>query len=463
MPEKPQSEILLKRIETLESDLLRHAQETKALQARETLLRSVVTHSSAILFVIARDGRFELSEGMGLKSLGLKPGEVVGQSVYDIYRQYPDVIEAVDKALLGELNHCVLAIEDKVFDVTFNPVINSGQKITKIVGVGVDITERQKTEAALHASRERYRGLAEATFEATFIFKNGYCIDANQTATQMFGYQHDELIGLFGNDLIAAESKALARHYLLSGYEEPYEAVARRKDGSTFFAEIRGKMIDYKGQMVRVTVIHDIDKSKRSQLALRDSEEKYRLLFEQSRDAITITTAKGLFLDVNQAFSQMMGYSHKELMAMNAEQLWADPADRQRWQQKIQREGSLVDYECRQITKDGKAIDLLLTTTARPYKNNQIVYQTILRDISVQKRTAQERENLINNLKQALAEVKTLQGFIPICASCKKIRDDKGYWNQIESYIREHSDAEFSHGICPECAVRLYKEYSSDK
>ena len=62
-------------------------------------------------------------------------------------------------------------------------------------------------------------------------------------------------------------------------------------------------------------------------------------------------------------------------------------------------------------------------------------------------------------VKEALAEVKTLSGFLPICASCKNIRDDKGYWNQIEAYIRDHSDAEFSHGICPECAKKLYPEF----
>lgn len=62
-------------------------------------------------------------------------------------------------------------------------------------------------------------------------------------------------------------------------------------------------------------------------------------------------------------------------------------------------------------------------------------------------------------LTKALAEVKQLSGFLPICASCKKIRDDKGYWNQIESYISQHSEAKFSHGICPECAKKLYPEF----
>ena len=67
-----------------------------------------------------------------------------------------------------------------------------------------------------------------------------------------------------------------------------------------------------------------------------------------------------------------------------------------------------------------------------------------------------ERDELIRKLQAALAEIKTLSGLLPICASCKKIRDDKGYWNQIETYIREHSDAEFTHSICPDCIKKLY-------
>jgi len=68
-------------------------------------------------------------------------------------------------------------------------------------------------------------------------------------------------------------------------------------------------------------------------------------------------------------------------------------------------------------------------------------------------------QNQKTKLEAALDNIKTLQGLFPICSHCKKIRDDKGYWNQIESYIRDHSDAEFSHSICPECAKRFYSEF----
>ncbi len=69
-----------------------------------------------------------------------------------------------------------------------------------------------------------------------------------------------------------------------------------------------------------------------------------------------------------------------------------------------------------------------------------------------------ERDKLLAELQAALDKVKLLSGFLPICASCKRIRDDQGYWQQIESYIRDHSEAEFSHGICPDCARKLYPE-----
>jgi DNA repair exonuclease SbcCD ATPase subunit len=79
------------------------------------------------------------------------------------------------------------------------------------------------------------------------------------------------------------------------------------------------------------------------------------------------------------------------------------------------------------------------------------------------KQTDEEKSKVIKELQTALERVKTLSGMLPICASCKKIRDDKGYWNKIEAYIEKHSEAEFSHGICPECARKLYPEYFSEK
>ncbi len=82
--------------------------------------------------------------------------------------------------------------------------------------------------------------------------------------------------------------------------------------------------------------------------------------------------------------------------------------------------------------------------------------QKLKAEISMKIESERKREQLIVELKNALEEIKTLKGIIPICANCKKIRDDTGYWNQLEYYISTHSDAKFSHGICPDCMEKLY-------
>ena len=85
-----------------------------------------------------------------------------------------------------------------------------------------------------------------------------------------------------------------------------------------------------------------------------------------------------------------------------------------------------------------------------------------IEDVSERIRREKELQNTIDELQQTLNQVKILRGMLPICANCKKIRDDKGYWNQIEAYITEHSEAVFSHGICPECMAKLYPEFMDD-
>ena len=89
-------------------------------------------------------------------------------------------------------------------------------------------------------------------------------------------------------------------------------------------------------------------------------------------------------------------------------------------------------------------------------KDLKAAYKNLQNENAIRIKAEKDKEKLISELQKALKEVKTLSGLIPICSSCKKIRDDKGFWNQLELYIREHSEAEFSHGICPDCVEKLY-------
>ncbi|HET6485775.1 MAG TPA: hypothetical protein VFH83_05120 [Spirochaetia bacterium] len=83
-------------------------------------------------------------------------------------------------------------------------------------------------------------------------------------------------------------------------------------------------------------------------------------------------------------------------------------------------------------------------------------------EIELRKAAERQRDETIRELRQALSEVKTLRGLLPICSRCKRIRDDSGYWNRIETYIRDHTDARFTHGICPDCARELYPDVPID-
>ena len=91
----------------------------------------------------------------------------------------------------------------------------------------------------------------------------------------------------------------------------------------------------------------------------------------------------------------------------------------------------------------------------------QRAYQELQQENAERQKAEVEKEAIIVRLQTALAQVKKLSGLLPICASCKKIRDDEGYWQDVAVYIRDHSEVEFSHGICPECMQRLYPEYYS--
>ncbi len=127
--------------------------------------------------------------------------------------------------------------------------------------------------------------------------------------------------------------------------------------------------------------------------------------------------------------------------------------------EQVKKTGQPVTVEHVHMDADGRARDI--EAHAFPiFDDKGTIIQMIeyCLDISERKRAAEERERLIHDLQQALNEVKTLSGLLPICSSCKKIRDDKGYWKSLEMYISEHSDAEFSHGICPECAQKIYPD-----
>lgn len=172
--------------------------------------------------------------------------------------------------------------------------------------------------------------------------------------------------------------------------------------------------------------------------ALQYSESRYRTLSDAAFEAIAISKT-GVIIEANTTFSQMFGYRLSEIAGMAPDDFFAFE-EREAVQQKI-RSGFEGSYESLCLRKDDTIFPVEIHERMFTY-NEEKVRVTAIRDISEK--------------KEAEEQIKELREMVPICAKCKKIRDDKGYWNIVESYLQQHSDMSFSHGICPGCADELY-------
>jgi len=203
-------------------------------------------------------------------------------------------------------------------------------------------------------------------------------------------------------------------------------------------------------------------KRKRTEEALRKSEERYRTILDNIEEGYFEVDIPGNFTFFNDSLCRVLGYSRDEMMGMNNRQ-YMDKENAQKIYQAFNQVYTTGEpyrsFDWEIVRKDGtKRFVESSVSLIRDSKGERIGFRGIVRDITERKRVEAEREKLIRELQDALAQIKKLSGLLPICASCKKIRDDQGYWNQIEAYIRDHSEAKFSHGICPECMKKLYPD-----
>lgn len=208
-------------------------------------------------------------------------------------------------------------------------------------------------------------------------------------------------------------------------------------------------------------LVMEIRRRKRAEETLREREEKFRRFFEEDLTGDFITNGNGTIIECNSAFLKVFGYKDRsEIINQNISSLYQDPSERDFILDQLRMNGKLENYQTTRKHQNGGWIIVEENIAATFDKDGKLTeVKGYIYDITDRKRAEEERERLIVELKTALAEVKTLRGFIPICSSCKKIRDDEGYWQQVEKYVQDRSDAQFSHGICPECLKKLYPEF----
>jgi PAS domain S-box-containing protein len=367
------------------------------------------------------------------------------------------------------------------------------------------IIERNRTEQALKESEEKFRLFMEHS--PIYVFFKDEKIRALQLSKnyeKMLGRPLDELIGKTMDDLFPS---ALARSMI-----EDDKRIIREGKPIEVEEELNGRSyytlkfpIFREGKPAFLAgFTMDITERKRAEESVKLNEERLETLLRLAQmrfqtekeltdfaleEVVGLTQSTGGYLHFFNEDEQTVAlYSwsknvlrtctvpREQHYPLDRAGLWADSIRLRRWvihndYQKIPtRKGypeghfHLTRHLGVPIFDGDRIVGVAgVSNKDEPYNESDArqitLFMNSMWSILKQWRSEADREKLIGELKEALAKIKTLTGMLPICSSCKKIRNDSGYWEQIEVYLREHSEAEFSHGICPDCAKKLYPEF----
>ncbi|MBW2164372.1 MAG: PAS domain S-box protein, partial [Deltaproteobacteria bacterium] len=218
-------------------------------------------------------------------------------------------------------------------------------------------------------------------------------VDANAAALTLYEYSRDEFLRLRAIEISAEQEESIVHiQEVASGMPAvaspgPVQRLHKKKGGTIFPVEISSGVFLLQDRRMLCAIIRDITERKRAEAAINESEEKYRRLFDESIDAIYITSHEGKFLDANQAALELFSYAREELINnINIRKLYIYPGDRDKFQQKIEEKGSVRNYPIEFRKKNGTGMNCLLTSTLRVSSDGDILgYQGIIRDITKQK------------------------------------------------------------------------------
>jgi PAS domain S-box-containing protein len=224
----------------------------------------------------------------------------------------------------------------------------------------------------------------------------------------------------------------------------------------------------FQANQIRTTVQLALRKHATEQ-AMRDTESRNAAIVAAALDCIITVDHEGRILEFNPAAERTFGHPREQILGRPLAETIIPPAMREQhsrgWDLYLQTgQGPMVGrrMEISALRADGSEFPVELAVT-RINRQGPPVFTAHLRDITQRKASEQDMANLIKGLQDALHQVKTLSGLIPICTRCKKIRDDRGYWHQLESYLRDRSNASFTHSYCPDCADVFRKEFLRDE
>lgn len=294
-------------------------------------------------------------------------------------------------------------------------IFNQQQQMFKTLQT--ELIERKKFEDELRTNEQRYRALFERTNDGVFLFDlQGNFLEANLRGAKMLGCELEDLKGKRAGDFIVqSELKEMTSRLenILTGKTLPtYERTFRRLDGTNFIGEVNVTLVyDRDGKPLHVqSIVRDITQRKQTEDQLRQSEQRYRALFNSNNDGVLIVDLEGNLLEVSEQAAKLLGYIPEELTGKPSRQIIADedlPAFEERYLQVLQGE-KLPIYERRLKRKDGSTfITEINVGLVRDEKGNPLYIQSIIRDITERKREELDRELLLNELHHRKTQVQT--------------------------------------------------------
>lgn len=426
------------------------------------------------VFIFDKDLRIVTAEGHALKDAGHDKNQIEGKLLSDILSKatYDKLAPMYEKALGGESISTELMFGNACYLIQASPLISKNDKIDRIIVFSQDISEIREMHEALKTSESFLATLIESAediivlhdLEGQYLYYHG---------PKTFGMNNESTKGKNVRDLfppeIAEPIVEQIKRVGQTGKSEQIENSVVWNNQTLWFLDHIFPVKDEQGEIVSVAKIcRNITERKNMEKALEESERHFRTVADFTYDWEFWSDPEGAFLYVSPSCERITGYSVMDFMQnpnLIFEIVHEDDREILEKHLKLESENDgVLEVHFRIIDKSGEVrwishVCQAVYDSEGHYLGRRASNRDSTRRILAEK----EREVLIDNLKEALTKVKTLSGFIPICPSCKKIRDDEGYWNQIEKYLKEHSEAEFTHALCPECARKLYPDLYSDE
>lgn len=304
----------------------------KKLARQNKRLKAVLSNAPVILFTFDAQGVFKLSRGRGLAPLDCEPNELIGESVFDVFESYPDIVAAAEAALDGERGTVTQQIGDAVFEAAYQPLTEADGTVESVIGVAYDITERTERERELEAERRRFRSLFEQLSQSAveLEYEDGEPIveRVNQAFEDTFGHAADEITGESLDAQIVPEDRqaaadAINDHVQQTGRLDPTEVTRRTSDGCRDFLLQNAVYDDGEKAFAIYTDITERRDRQREREILRKAVDK-------AHTPVTLTDPRregNPIVYVNDAFEAMTGYSRSEVIGRNCRFLQGDRTD----------------------------------------------------------------------------------------------------------------------------------------